>query len=236
MMKQTVTLILLLIACSFGVQAQTKHQNSGWFQFINTTKLSKKWQTQLDVQYRSSDNWAHKKNLMFRPGLTYLITDNHQVTLGYLLNESYTYPDAAADYHLTEHRIWEQFVYKHKIKAVSVSHRFRVEQRFMEKYNAEDLFAQRFRYFFRFLIPLEKGAVKFEKGVFVALQNEVFINFQNNKKLNDSYFDQNRAYASLGYRFSKKLDVETGYMNQAVKDLSGHTSNNIIQLSITTSF
>lgn len=236
MMRQLCTLILLLFACSVAVHGQTEHQNTGWFMFINSTKINKKWATHLDLQYRSSDNWSHKKNLMFRPGLTYLISNKHEVTLGYLLNEAYTYPEAAADYHLTEHRIWEQYIFKHKVKTVAATHRFRVEQRFVERYNAEDLFAQRFRYFFRFLVPLEKEALTFEKGLFVALQNEVFLNIQNKKALNNNFFDQNRAYAALGYRVNKKFDVEAGYMNQAVKGLARNTSNDIIQLALYTRF
>jgi hypothetical protein len=235
-MKKLYTLIVVLIACNFAGQAQTDQQNTGWFMFVNSTKINKKWATHLDLQYRTSDNWAHKRNLMFRPGLTYLISNKHEVTLGYLLNESYTYPEAAADYQLTEHRIWEQYVFKHKIKTVAASHRFRLEQRFIGRHNADELFSQRLRYFFRFIVPLQKEAKTFEKGVFVALQNEVFVNLQNNKKLNDSYFDQNRAYGALGYRVSKKFDVEAGYMNQAVKGLARNTSNNIIQLALYTRF
>jgi hypothetical protein len=235
-MRPIITSMLLLFSCSFAVQAQTDHQNTGWFMFVNSTKINKKWATHLDLQYRSSDNWAHKKNVMFRPGLTYLISNKHEVTLGYLLNESYTYPAAAADYSLTEHRIWEQYIFKHKIKTVAATHRFRMEQRFIGRYNADELFSQRFRYFFRFLVPLQKEAQAFEKGIFVALQNEVFLNLQNKQELNNNFFDQNRAYAALGYRVNKKFDVEVGYMNQAVKGLSRNTSNDIIQLALYTRF
>lgn len=235
-MKQISILILLVIACSIGAHAQTEYQNTGWFQFVNSTKINKKWAVHFDLQLRSSDDWEHKRNLLIRPGLTYLISNKHEVTLGYLLNETYTYPEAADSYQLTEHRIWEQYVFKHKIKAIAVNHRFRVEQRFIGKYQAEDQFAQRFRYFFRFLVPLEKDVKDFEKGMFVALQNEIFLNLQNKKQLNNSVFDQNRAYAAVGYRVSKKFDVETGYMNQATKGMVGHTSNNIIQLALYTRF
>jgi hypothetical protein len=235
-MRQKCILILLVIACSFGAKAQTDQQNTGWFMFVNSTKLNNKWALHFDLQLRSSDNWTHKRNLLLRPGLTYLISKKQEATLGYLWNQSYTYPEAAPDYQLTEHRIWEQYVYKHKIKTINVSHRFRVEQRFIGRHQAEELFAQRFRYFARFLIPLQKEVKDFEKGVFVALQNEVFLNLQNKKDLNDSFFDQNRAYAAVGYRLSKKFDVETGYMNQSVKGLTRNTSNNIIQLALYTRF
>ena len=235
-MRQLIFSFLLVIGGTFAAQAQTDHQNTGWFMFVNSTKLNKKWATHLDLQYRSSDDWKHTKNLMFRPGLTYLISNKQEVTLGYLLNESYTFPEGAADFHVSEHRIWEQYIYKHKLSSVAATHRFRMEQRFIGKHNADEVFAQRFRYFFRFLVPLEKQVANFEKGLFVALQNEIFLNIDNKDVINNSVFDQNRVYGAAGYRFNKKLDIEAGYMNQAVKGAVGHTSNNIIQLAVYTRF
>lgn len=231
-------LFLSLILCTGGmtVLAQTVQQTTGWFMFLNSTKLNDKWATHLDVQLRSSDNFDHMRNVMFRPGLTYHIDKKQEVTLGYLLNETYTFQDAAPDYHLTEHRIWEQYIFKHKFKSVSGSHRFRVEQRFLEQHNAEDMFAQRFRYFFRFIVPLAKGKTNFESGTFVAIQNEVFLNVQNKRKLNGHVFDQNRAYLAGGYRFSRKFDVEAGYLNQSVKGAASNTNNNVIQLAVYTRF
>jgi hypothetical protein len=231
-------LFLTLILCTGGltVLAQTVQQTTGWLMFLNSTKINKKWGTHLDLQLRSSDDFNHVRNVMFRPGLTHYINDKNEVTLGYLLNETYTFQDLAPDYHLTEHRIWEQYIFKHKIKAISGSHRFRVEQRFLEQQNAEDVFAQRFRYFFRFIVPLSRPEKAFERGTFVAIQNEVFLNLQNKSKLNNHVFDQNRAYLAAGYRFSGKLDIEAGYLNQAVKGTVRNTNNNVVQLAVYTRF
>ena len=72
--------------------------------------------------------------------------------------------------------------------------------------------------------------------MFVALQNEFFLNLQNKDELNGSTFDQNRAYLAVGYRFSKAFDVEAGYLNQAVKGASVNTMNNAVQLALYTRF
>jgi hypothetical protein len=227
---------LILVTAGLTVSAQTEQQTTGWLMFMNSTKVNKKWGMHLDVQLRSSDDFSHVRNVMFRPGITHYINDKNEVTLGYLLNETYTFQDVAPDYHLTEHRIWEQYLFKHKIKAIAGSHRFRVEQRFLERQNAENLFAQRFRYFFRFLIPLAKEKVNFQSGTFLAVQNEVFLNIQNKGQLNNHFFDQNRAYVAAGYRFSRKLDVEAGYLNQSVKGTLRNTNNNVIQVAVYTRF
>ena len=72
--------------------------------------------------------------------------------------------------------------------------------------------------------------------MFVALQNELFFNIQNNDDLNGSAFDQNRAYLAAGYRFSKKMDIEAGYLNQAINGRTSNTVNNVVQLAVYTRF
>ena len=228
-------LAFLSVLCS-NVSAQTDQQTSGWLFLLNNTKISKKWGAYMDIQVRSADKYDHVRNLLFRPGMTYYASDQHEITLGYLLNKTFIRLPEASDYSLNEHRIWEQYVFKHKINTISASHRFRLEQRFIERNNADDLFAQRFRYFFRFILPLKKDVINFEKGLFLAIQNEIFLNIQHKDQLNGYLFDQNRAYAAAGYRFSKKLDIEAGYMNQSSKGINYNTANNIIQLAVYTKF
>jgi len=232
-------LIFLLTAlcflCTTGI-AQTIKQNSGWLFLMNTTKINNKWGAHLDVQLRTANDWDYLRNFMFRPGVTYYINNKNEVTLGYLLNETFTQLKDAADYTTTEHRIWQQYIYKHKISTILTSHRFRTEQRFIERRGTDDLFSQRFRYFLRFIVPLKKGQENFEKGPFVALQNEVFLNLQNKEELNGHVFDQNRAYAAAGYRLSKKIDLEAGYLNQTSKGLNNSTMNHVIQLAVYTRF
>jgi len=231
--------ILLLAMISFialgKLSAQTQYQNSGWFFFLNNTKFNKKWGLQFDAQIRSADDWGYVRNTLIRPALQYFINDKHNVALGYLWQTTDLRLVGTSKNLFNEHRIFEQYIYTHRLKSIFASHRFRVEQRFIERAN-EEVFSQRFRYFFRLVQPLQKTAASFDKGVFVALQNEVFLNFQNKEKINNSVFDQNRLYLAGGYRFSKKVDLEVGYMNQAVKNFTNHTNNSIVQLAVYTRF
>ncbi|RYD87593.1 MAG: DUF2490 domain-containing protein, partial [Sphingobacteriales bacterium] len=136
-----------------------------------------------------------------------------------------------------ESRTWEQFTFTNKIfGSTQLSNRFRLEQRYMGE-SAEDAnnsyFSQRLRYFIRGVVPFKKDSV-FSKGVFLALQNEVFVNIQNKEKVNNHFFDQNRAYIAVGYRINKKVDIEAGYMNQYTKAITGGTTNNILQVVLYT--
>jgi hypothetical protein len=236
MMRYIAVTLFFLCFVTPLVHAQTVNQTSGWLFLLNNTKINDKWGAYLDVQLRSADKVDYLRNFLFRPGVTYYINDKSEATLGYLLNVTFNRNLGTADNSLTEHRIWEQYIYKQKISTISLSHRFRLEQRFIEANALNNIFAQRFRYFVRFILPLEKNKLKFEEGAFIALQNEVFLNIQNKDELNRKVFDQNRAYLALGYRFSKKVDLEAGYMNQAIKGLNVNTVNNIVQLALYTRF
>jgi len=86
------------------------------------------------------------------------------------------------------------------------------------------------------MIPFIKPKTSFNKGFFGAVQNEIFLNVQNKDKINESLFDQNRAYLAIGYRFSPKIDIDAGYMNQFVKGATTDVSNNIIQMAVYTRF
>jgi len=241
-----ITFIALFSIFGTMLYAQTNQQNTGWFMFLNSTKFNDKWGMHFDFQLRSDDNWDRLRNVLIRPGVTYYINKNSNATVGYLFTQTYLphlYPilvSGATPYEpkftLTEHRIWQQYIYNHQPwKSATLSHRFRLEQRFIER-QTDDLFSQRFRYFFRLVQPLQKQAGAFEKGMFVALQNEFFLNLQNKDELNGSTFDQNRAYLAVGYRVSKAFDIEAGYLNQAIKGASVNTMNNAIQLALYTRF
>lgn len=222
-----ILLAVTLFFVTFVVSAQTKHENTAWLFLLNSTKFNEKWGLHLDVQVRSTDNWEGVKNVLFRPGLTYYINKQQNVTAGYLL--------ASTDNGIKttyEQRIWEQYILTHKISSVFATHRFRLEQRFL----ANGDFSQRFRYFIRLIQPLQKTEQAFTKGAFLALQNEVFLNIQNKELINNSLFDQNRLYLAAGYRFSKKVDLEAGYLNQAINGRTQNTVNNVAQLALYTRF
>jgi len=234
-MRKFILALLLSVAVFGTTYAQTQHQNTGWLMFLNNTKFNEKWGLQFDVQLRSVDDWKYVRNTLVRPAVQYFINKQHNVALGYLWQTTYNRPDVTESTTLNEHRIFEQYIYTHKLSSIFASHRVRVEQRFIET-AGNDIFAQRFRYFFRLIQPLQKQQQSFTKGAFVALQNEVFLNFQNKNALNNSVFDQNRAYLAAGYRFSKQLDLELGYLNQAVNGASANTLNNVVQFAVYTRF
>ena len=232
--KKCLQLILILILSS-RLSAQTTQENSGWFAWFNTYRLSHRWGLYFDGQVRSADNWSYVRNLLLRPGVTYFFDSKNNITVGYAYIGSYNRLPEPSKNSLSEHRIWEQYIYLTKIGRVSLQNRFRLEQRFIER-QTENLFSQRLRYFVRAIIPLQKQNGPFSEGLFAALQNEIFLNVQNKDDINGSVFDQNRIYGAVGFRFNPKLDLEVGYMNQYTNGSSNDVSNNIIQMALYTRF
>jgi len=83
---------------------------------------------------------------------------------------------------------------------------------------------------------VKKQKDSFYQDLFVALQDEIFMNIQNKNNINNSFFDQNRIYGAVGYRVNSKLDLEVGYMNQYINGIMNDVSNNIIQMALYTRF
>lgn len=190
-----------------------EHTFNSWLAWFNNIKFNEKWGMNHDIQFRGSSNWSNHSMLLIRPGVNYYLNERHTAALGYAVT-LVTHELAADSRRLTEHRIWQQYIISGTILGVPVQHRFRLEQRFLKRPD-ETAFAQRARYFIRSVLPLRThSGSPFRRGLFMSLQNELFFNFHNQKATNGKWFDQNRAYASLGFRFSEKYDFETGYLNQ----------------------
>lgn len=238
-MKCFLRLFVFILLCSGAFfHAAAQSNTMGWFASFNTIKLKDKWSLHTDVQFRSTDKFEHMNQILLRPGINYQLNKKMIVSAGY----AYTHQRAAAagiTGYVPDHRIWQQFIYNQKLSQLAIQHRFRLEERFVPKpvvvnnkiENDGSLYTTRLRYFIRNILPLKQQPV-FTKGAFVALQNEVFVNISNKKNVNGKFFDQNRLYPAIGYRFSKKFDIDAGYMYQYVKGKgSASANNNIIQLA-----
>jgi hypothetical protein len=231
-MKKTLLLLAGLLITS-QTAAETITQQSGWAAWNSSYKFSEHWGSLSDVQIRSGDNWADTQNLMIRPGLTYFINSHSNFTVGYLWNGTLNAPG----HDLVEHRIWQQYIHVQQLGSVPLTHRFRLEQRFVEQAGGGDRrFSQRLRYFARAVIPVGHSEGAFTRGPFIGLQNEAFFNLQHRDAVNGAFFDQNRAYLAGGFRLSKQIDLELGYLNQYINGRVNDTLNHVVQFALYTRF
>jgi len=229
---------LFATAHSFFLTVNAQTQFTGWVASFNTIKTGKQTSLHTDIQLRSTNGWEQIQTILLRPGINFHVNKKTIVTAGYAFISNRRTVNNISDL-VPEHRIWEQLLYNHKWKNIFISHRFRLEQRFMSKVivvNNElesngTAYANRFRYFNRTILPFKKEKT-FSRGMFAALQNEVFINIGNTANVNGEFFDQNRLYLATGYRLNAKADLEIGYMNQYVNGRGRQfTNNHILQLA-----
>ncbi|AEH00739.1 DUF2490 domain-containing protein [Lacinutrix sp. 5H-3-7-4] len=216
-MKNKLTIVLLAVLFVPFLSTAQDSNLGNWLIYIGNKKLNSKWNIHNEIQYRNYDAVGDLEQLLLRTGLGYNLTENNNNILlgyGYILSENYV-GDTNEKVSVNEHRIFQQFTTKQKVGKVGLSHRYRFEQRFVE-----DDFKMRFRYFLGINIPLQYK----EDGnnpLYLSAYNEIFLNTES------SVFDRNRLYGGLGYKFSKSLKLELGYMNQFF-ETSGRDQINLI--------
>ncbi|ASZ09971.1 DUF2490 domain-containing protein [Chitinophaga pendula] len=232
-------LLSLMIICLIGlpIRAQQKLQQKyqHWYTYFGNFKLSDRWSIPFDVQVRIRDGFTDKGQILTRGGLQYAANKRNSFLLGYAYVT--TYADVP-DVYLPEHRIFQQYIYQHPAGKASMSHRFRLEQRWVAQQTSRPgapterdwQYGNRVRYFHRTIIPVQKHtqSTKF----YVALQNEIFLNLWNNQ-INDKFIDQNRLLLTPGYLLNAALKLEIGYMNQFLQTAAGsQTMNHILHFAV----
>lgn len=210
--------------------AQTS-ETAGWFFLSHSQKLDKKWSYLSDVQLRSSPGFNFFQNILLRPGLSYHITDQQSVGIGYTYFATWDRNELPSTFE-PENRIFEQYILELEFGRLMLNNRFRLEQRFIQKVS-ENVFAQRLRHQIQAKIRLNADTA-FKKGWYLNLQNEIFVNIQHKDKLNNKFFDQNRPYAAIGYRFTKKIETEIGYYYRYQVEKDSRKREPIVQLMVIT--
>lgn len=186
----------------FQVSAQ-QSEFGNWLIYFGNKQFNPKLNLHHEVQYRSYNVINDFEQLLIRSGIGYNLSENNNNILlgyGYILSENYTpFNEKVAT---EEHRIYQQFITKQQFGRVDIQHRYRIEERFIE-----NQFKMRFRYFLSCKTALNRKKME-DKTLYLSLYNELFIGER------DPFYDRNRSYAGLGYRFSNVMSVEFGYMNQ----------------------
>lgn len=223
----------LAAAAPAPLLADSLDQHSGWAAWFNTTKLSERWSLVSDVQLRSSDGWEQVRNVIGRAGASYALTPSLSLAAGYARIDTHS-PDVPR---LTEDRLWQQATLRQTLGPYPLTHRLRLEQRFIERTAGDTLYSDRLRYSLRLQLPFATPEGQpFARGPYAALQNEVFVHLSHRNALNGQWFDQNRAYAGLGYRLNAGLDLEAGYLNQHLNGRTRDTDNHVALFSVYTRF
>ena len=232
-------LILTFVSAAFAQENNSKvpSENNGWLVLLNNPKLSEKWGYTMEAQIRRSDFFLNPEQMLFRTGVDYYINSSTSVTAGYAFISTWPYGKLSKADVNNEQRLWQQVMMNSNTGKLFFNHRYRLEQRWVEKYMMKKdglpvpdghNYLNRFCYRLLMQIPLNKHTME-ENTVFLAVSNEAFVNFGNSKS---NVFEQNRAYLGFGYRFSPNSSIQLGYLNQALLKDDGKmmANHHIIQL------
>lgn len=228
-MSKNFLLLLFLPVSLSGQQADRIRaiNENGWYMYLGDHPLSGRWGVHLEGQWRRSNVITKWQQLLLRPGVNYDLNEAVMLTAGYAFIDTWPNGEAPAPNRFPEHRLFQQALVRQRIGRIQTGHRYRLEQRLLGETQREAdgsvnvnryRYENRFRYMFRANVPLRGRTI--EKGDwYVGLYNEFFVNFGCNVGYN--IFDQNRAYAALGYKLGEIGNLEVGYMQQTSLQRSG---------------
>ncbi|MFT2008124.1 DUF2490 domain-containing protein [Pontibacter sp. 13R65] len=224
--------MLLSHSASAQNQREKVHNDNGWYMYFGDHRLNDKWGLHTEVQFRRHNIISDPQQLLIRTGINYALTSSAMVTLGYGFIETYPYGGDPVGAIFPEQRIYQQLQFRNNLARLVFTHRYRQEQRWLKRPGDEDYtYFNRTRYFLKAVLPLSGPTVD-AKEFFLAAYDEIFVNYGENVQVN--IFDQNRAYAALGYKLNDAASLELGYLNQIIQKPNGRMfeHNHTLQVSL----
>jgi hypothetical protein len=213
-MKNVFLIATLLLNITLNAQKLIDDQLHGWVVYQGNHKLNSKFDLHTEYQWRRADGFNDWQQSLARVGLDYKLNPNCTISGGYGWIISYPYGSQPIAAQTHENRLWQQVNLKAQYGAIQIQHRYRLEQRFIDT-----IFRQRIRYRAQCIIPLQKTYLEQGKGLFMNVNDEVFLGF--GKGIGKNILDQNRFIAAVGYKFSPKMNIQMGYLNQFVIKSNG---------------
>jgi len=225
---------LLLVA-----QKKVTNQQLLWYTYNNTIRFNEKWSLQSEVQERRFFNPGAQHQLVIRSNIYRKLIENWSASAGmtYFL-QSPQDPESESNLMVPELRPDIGFDNKQKLAFMTISHRYKMEARFMHDFANDELtggyrfLSFRFRYQLGFDIPVWRNPDTREERLSLKIKEEILLNAGS--KIVKNTFDQNRIYAGLNYRINPDFSVEAGYLNWYQQRASGtdYYDRDIIRFSV----
>ncbi|AZB09977.1 DUF2490 domain-containing protein [Chryseobacterium sp. G0162] len=212
-MKVKLSLItFFLLGASQFVMAQSRDSYNMWFQYLMSAKLTDKSTLTALSQYRSFDLAYDTRLFLVSAYVDYEVANEVRPAVGamFLILDSYKSDNTKKERY--EKRPFQQVSLGGNIGRTSISHRFRVEERFISN---PDEFIVRLRYLISLRIPFNKTGEK--ERFYGILKNEIRMNASK-----EETFDSNRLTAGIGIKTGKNSAIEVAFINQLE---TGSTSN-----------
>lgn len=200
-------IISLLIAFNTFSQNTGEDELGSWLEITSSNRISDNFSISGSLTNWNYELPIEKSQLVLGIiGFNYHINQNVVAGIGYGRADIDTSFEENDVPNIKENRILEQISIKHKSYNIGWSHRFRLEQRFLD-YPTEEILKHRLRYRF-------KGSLPINKTLFIAAYDEIHFN------LNEFDFNQNRVYIALGAKLNSIINIQLGYVRHSFKTKS----------------
>lgn len=209
-----VAAILCLISISTVYAENVVEDFYTWAGFEMTGKMPannpylRNFRYKLFMQGRFGDQSSRYTQGLIRSGVGYGVNEKITAWIGYDWVPTHR-PLALRPFN--DYALWQQLSVKEDYSFGTIISRTRFEQHFLDIPGSKDV-AQLFRQMVKLSIPLPYVSPHVS---FVAW-NEIFANLNSTDVGRKSGFNQNRAFAGMGYAISKNKVLEIGYMNQYI--------------------
>ncbi len=210
----TIAIVFGLIAADMVAAASPDEDFYTWAGFEMTGSLPAKnpylrnLRYKLFMQGRFGDNSSQFSQGLIRTGVGYPFSDKITAWLGYDWVPT-DRPLALSAFN--DHAVWQQLSWSNSFAFGTLISRTRFEQHFFDVPGGSDA-AHLFRQMFKLSMPVPVASPK----ISIVMWNEIFANLKTTDAGIRSGYNQNRAFAGIGYRISKEMVLETGYMNQHI--------------------
>lgn len=209
-MKKQLSLFLTLLSSS--LLFSNNDPIGGWYMYFGNVRFNEsKWQLSYDLQYRNHEMLSDLNQFVTRASVQYRVLDQLTFAAGYAYIHTEQIDEPDTPFH--EHRVFQDVLTQQKMEVLTLKHRFRLEERFIENQD----FRSRIRYQLGIDVPIYKSK-EHSRQIFATAYNEIFMKLDETRKTN--VFDRNRLYLGAGYKFNKDLGVQFGWMNQMLQKKS----------------
>lgn len=209
---------LFLFALSLSAAADNLTEDSGaWLQAVAEGSMAfidpslKNGRVWMEGQTRFDRDWSHWYQGMVRTAVGYSLSDRATLWAGYTWLPT---QNIGKDY-IAQQDIWPAFRYVVPTDIGTFMFRTMWETNFLRG----DQLRERPRQMIRFMHPFEV-----EPRLSLITWDEAFYRVNSTDWGGKSGFDQNRAFAGLGWSFNKNVRAELGYLNQYIENADHSTA------------
>lgn len=208
---KTTAAALSMLAFQSVPASELAEDTGAWVQAVGEGSLKfidpslEKGRIWLEGQARFDNDWGHWYQGMVRTAVGYSLSERATIWAGYtwLPTQNINKP------YLSQQDVWPAFRYVLPTDIGTFTFRTMWETNFV----VGDQVRERPRQMIKFMHPFE-----FEPRLSFIAWDEAFYRINTTSWGGKTGFDQNRAFAGIGWSFNKNVRTELGYMNQYLDD------------------